>query len=42
MSQQPLDGVKKGFDFALGVIAAYMAVSVIVLVVLIVVNAILN
>ena len=42
MSQQQLDDVKKGFDFALGVIAAYMAVSVIVLVVLIVGHAILN
>lgn len=42
MSQKPLDGVKKGFDFALGAIAAYMAVSLFVIVGLMVGNAIVN
>jgi hypothetical protein len=42
MSQKPLDGVKKGFDFGLGVIAAYLAVSLFVIVGLVVGNAILN
>ena len=42
MSRHPLDGVKKGFDFALGAIAAYMAVSLFVIVALIVGHAILN